>query len=167
MIIWLTVQNKFNIGSESVYKPDKLLTNPSLSDNFKLTEVIDTSQISSAEILTFTCESIVSKPKVVTPNCADFGTSITNLKWKSWSSTGTEGSGIYKSNDCNPDCSLGRDTEVQVEVSLSGLFSDGIRYFQRYLNFKSVSNYPESHKITGIWDLAQFYLENPEMRSNK
>ena len=134
------------------------------SDDFKLTRVMDSAQVKSSEVLSFSCEIITARPTEVTTYCADFGTTITNIEWKSWTASGAIGTANYLVNNCNPDCASGKVSESPVGVNLDGLYTDGERYFLRYLTFTGGDDVPPSGKIEGVWDLAEFYLEAPAMR---
>jgi len=120
--------------------------------------------IAASEVLSFECELITQRPEVATPFCADFGVAIWDIKWSTWSAEGAEGTGIYKANDCDPDCASGNIFEEQVTLKMSGLYSDGSRFFLRYLNFKADSPLPLSNSKSGEWDVAEFYIESPWMR---
>lgn len=135
-----------------------------IQDEFKLIEVEDSSGIAASEVLSFECELITQRPEVATPFCADFGVAIWDIKWSTWSAEGAEGTGIYKANDCDPDCASGNIFEEQVTLKMSGLYSDGSRFFLRYLNFKADSPLPLSNSKSGEWDVAEFYIESPWMR---
>lgn len=135
-----------------------------VQDEFKLLEVKDSAGIASSEVLSFECELITQRPEVATPFCADFGVAIWDIKWSTWSAEGAEGTGIYKANDCDPDCASGNIFEEQVKLKMSGLYSDGSRFFLRYLNFRADSPLPLSNSKSGVWDVAEFYIESPWMR---
>lgn len=135
-----------------------------VQDEFKLIEVKDRAGIAESEVLSFECELITQRPEVATPYCADFGVAIWDIKWSTWSAEGAEGTGIYKANDCDPDCASGNIFEEQVKLKMSGLHSDGSRFFLRYLNFRADSPLPLSNSKSGVWDVAEFYIESPWMR---
>ena len=135
-----------------------------VQDEFKLIEVKDRAGIAASEVLSFECELITQSPEVATPFCADFGVAIWDIKWSTWSAEGAEGTGIYKANDCDPDCASGNIFEEQVKLKMSGLYSDGSRFFLRYLNFRADSPLPLSNSKSGVWDVAEFYIESPWMR---
>jgi hypothetical protein len=135
------------------------------SDDFKLTEVMDSRQLKPSEVLSFSCETITARPAEVTTYCADFGIAITNIRWKSWTANGAVGTGTYLLNNCNPNCASGKVSKSPVGVNLDGLYTDGERYFLRYLTFIGSDDLSSSEKINGMWDLAEFYIETPAMRS--
>ena len=123
--------------------------------------VVDSSEsqevgIAASDVLSFECELITQKPEVATPFCADFGVAIWDIKWSTWSAEGAEGTGIYKANDCDPDCASGNIFEERVNLKMSGLYSDGSRYFLRYLTFRADSPLPLSNSKSGEWDVAEF-----------
>jgi hypothetical protein len=139
--------------------PRNSITETLGSHDSKLTRVKNFSLVNPSEVLTFTCELIVAKPKEVTPYCADFGISIADIEWKIWRATGAMGTGVHFANDCKPNCAEGKVSQVPVLINLEGLFSDGQRYFLRYLTFAETVDLPQSEKIADTWDLAEFYLE--------
>ena len=135
------------------------------ADEFKLTEVMDSRQVKPSEVLTFSCEMITARLTEVTTSCADFGTAISKIEWKTWTATGAAGTGIYLINNCDPNCASGKVSQSPVRINLDGLYTDGERYFLRYLTFTGSDDLPSSEKIAGEWDLAEFYRETPAMRS--
>lgn len=134
-------------------------------DSFKLTRVEDVSQVKDSEVLTFLCESMTTKPDVATPNCADFGEAVFDIKWSHWSAKGSEGEGTYSINDCNPDCASGTRSSTSVYVFLNDLYSDGNRYFLRNFSF-APKNKDARLQVSEVWDLADFYITVPEMRAD-
>jgi hypothetical protein len=46
------------------------------------------------------------------------------------------------------------------------LYTDGSRYFLRNLTFTSKENLPLTDSKNGTWDVAEFYIEVPGMRSD-
>jgi hypothetical protein len=144
--------------------PRKSFTETLGGSDFKLTPVKDISQINPSEVLSFTCEMIMARPTEATPYCADFGIALANVNWEIWRATGAVGTGVYFANDCKPNCAEGKVIQTPVLINLDGLYTDGQRYFLRYLTFTEKSELPEDEKITDTWDLAQFYLENSDLR---
>ena len=47
---------------------------------------------------------------------------------------------------------------------MSGLYSDGGRFFLRYLTFRANGSLPLSNSKSRVWDVAEFYIESPWMR---
>lgn len=135
-------------------------------DDFKLTLVEDVSEISSDSVYTFLCEMIIQKPSESTPNCADFGQAVFEITWDTWTADGAVGRGRYSINDCDPDCASGTRHETNVEVSLENLYTDGARYFLRDFSYKAKKEALPGHSKTGGWDVADFYINVPEMRSD-
>jgi hypothetical protein len=141
--------------------------NSSQKDDFELTLVKDVEGIDASEVLSFTCELITAKPEEATPYCADFGVAIWDIKWSSWEATGAIGKGLYRANDCEPSCAEGTIFEAPVDLKLQDLYTDGARYFLRTLTFSSEKPLPLSQESMGTWDLAEFYIEVPGMRSEE
>ena len=165
LISGCSFQNGGPTASVTEPNPQISPTDTFKSNDFKLTEVMDPLQVEPSEVTTFSCEMITARPTEVTTFCADFGIAITNIKWKFWKPTGSFGSGTYLVNDCNPDCASGKVSESSVGINLDGLYTDGQRYFLRYLTFVGSGALSSSEKIEGTWDLAEFYLETPELRT--
>jgi hypothetical protein len=151
-------QNRDSNSSNAEFSTKKSLDQTLESDDFKLTPVKKVMLIKPTEVLTFSCEFILAKPTEVTPNCADFGIAITDIDWKVWSATGAKGTGVYLANDCKPNCVEGKILQSPVSINLDVLFTDGQRYFLRYLTFTGSDKLPQAKKITGTWDLAEFYI---------
>jgi len=146
--------------------PRKSVTETLGSHDSKLTRVKNFSLVNPSEVLTFTCELIIARPTEVTPYCADFGIGIVDIKWKVWKTTGAVGNGVYFANDCKPNCAEGKVSQVPVLINLEGFFTDGQRYFLRYLTFTERGELPKTQKINGTWDLAEFYLEKTGLGEN-
>ena len=138
----------------------------SQSDDFKLTLVENIEGIEPSEVLSFICELVMAKPSEATPYCADFGVAIWDIEWSSWQASGATGKGTYRANDCDPNCADGTIYSAPVDVKLKDLYSDGSRYFLRNLTFTSKENLPLTDSKNGTWDVAEFYIEVPDMRSD-
>ena len=138
----------------------------SQSDDFKLTLVEDIEGIEPSEVLSFICELVMAKPSEATPYCADFGVAIWDIKWSTWQASGATGKGTYRANDCDPNCAEGTIYSTPVDVRLDELYTDGSRYFLRYFSFTSEKPLPLSGEYSGGWDVADFYIEVPDMRSD-
>ncbi len=159
-------QNRDSNSSTAELSPKKSLVKTSESDDFKLTPVKKVMQIKPSEVLAFSCEFVIARPTEATPNCADFGIAITDIEWKVWRATGAIGTGVYLANNCTPNCSEGKVLQTPISINLDGLFTDGQRYFLRYLTFTGREQVSQAKKVNGTWDLAEFYLETPDLRSN-
>lgn len=133
-------------------------------DSFQLTRVEDVSQVKDSDVLTFLCETITTKPDVATPNCADFGEAVFDIKWSQWSAKGAQGEGTYSINDCNPDCASGTRSSIPVNVFLKDLYTDGSRYFLRNFSYEARDSKVIEQLSPGTWDLADFYINVPDMR---
>lgn len=127
-----------------------------------LVPVLDYSEISSSEIYTFTCEFIEQKPITSTPNCADFGEVVFDIKWQIWEPTGGEGIGIYSVNDCVPNCAEGTRSEYRAKVRLDGLKTDGKRFY--LTDFSYVLENPGQSQIptAGGWDNSDYFFNSVE-----
>ena len=101
---------------------------------------------------------------LVTINCCVF----TLFRYTSIALTdafGGRGEGIYRENDCEPNCAEGTISSRPATVLLSDLTFDGTRYFfnTAKVRFKDVDYVRDEYEF--IWDIASFYREVPEMRS--
>ena len=137
------------------------------SDDFKLSLVDNLKGIDSSQLLSFNCELVLAKPRELSPFCADFGVAIWEIEWITWEAAGAIGEGIYRTNDCLPDCSVGEIYAAPVQLKLDGLYTDGSRYFLRHLTYTARNLLPLSETNEGTWDLAEFYIESPHMRSDR
>jgi hypothetical protein len=165
LISGCSFQNRESNASVKELNPQISPTDSLEGSDFRLTAVMDSRQVKRSEVLSFSCETITARPTEVTTYCADFGIAITNIRWISWTAKGAVGKGIYRFNDCDPSCASGKVSQSPVGVNLDGLYTDGERYFLRNLTFEGSDNLSSSERIEGIWDLAEFYLETPDMRS--
>ena len=134
-------------------------------NEFELTRVMDSSQVRSSEVFSFSCEMVTARPTEVTTNCADFGIAIRKIEWRTWTANGAVGKGSYQVNNCNPDCASGKISELPIRVNLNGLYTDGNRYFLRYLTFTGLDKSINSDEVNGSWDLAEFYIGTTTVRS--
>ena len=114
--------------------------------------------INPKDVYTFTCEIVEQKPTEQTVTCADFGITVHSIKWDTWEASGASGQGIYSVLNCEPSCADGTRNEVPVEVKLSGLKTDGSKYYLTYLNAYSLDGKPLELSHMFPWDLADFYL---------
>lgn len=133
------------------------------SIDWTLNYVSPESNIASDKVYTFLCETIIERPTVLTNTCADFGQQVTDIEWEDWGAFGASGKGIYRINNCDPDCADGNWSATPVKLKLDRLTTDGSRYLLNILTIFS----PESNIEKGIyeiWDLASFYREVPKMR---
>ena len=142
------------------------LSNESKEQNFVLKEVKSYSRIDPNNVYTFTCEMIEQRPSTSTPNCADFGEAVFGIKWETWSADGAQGTGTYSLNDCDPDCADGTRRESLATVRLSGLKTDGSRYFLTEFSYEVEKAVMTGRPKSGGWDSSEFYVNVPEMRSD-
>jgi len=153
------------LGLSACSSPAPEVEKSETSNSFTLKQVDDVSGIKSSDVFSFVCELVTKRPKISTPYCADFGVSVSEIKWSNWSSSGAEGRGIYRENDCDPNCAEGNIFEGPVLVRLEGLYTDGERYFLRDFTYQATRPFPSDISSSGGWDVADFYLEVPEMRA--
>ena len=74
------------------------------------------------------CFNFAIEPAVVMLACADGGISVTNIHWqKWWGSPQISGNGIFRWNDCKPDCVNGHSHSERALVTLGKItFCDRI-----------------------------------------
>lgn len=136
------------------------------------------------DVYTFSCELVLRKPDIFTTACADFGVSIFDIQWSTWSAEGAKGTGVYSVNDCEPDCADGTRHEVPVYLWLSDASTDGRNYYLNTLRFVPKDVYEgrvdfvkgdhiqlsnsvvvEGKKLTGAeWDVSDDWKSFPNMR---
>ena len=123
------------------------------------------SDIDPQNIYSFECELRTKRPETLTTVCADFGSALWEIKWVKWDAFGGRGEGIYRENDCEPSCAEGTISSRPATVLLSDLTFDGTRYFfnTAKVRFKDVDYLRDEYEF--IWDIASFYREVPDMRS--
>jgi hypothetical protein len=123
------------------------------------------SDIDPQNIYSFACEIRTKRPETLTTVCADFGSALWEIKWGKWDAFGGRGEGIYRENDCEPSCAEGTISSRPATVLLNDLTFDGTRYFfnTAKIRFKDVDYAKDEYEF--IWDIASFYREVPDMRS--
>lgn len=97
------------------------------------------------------------KPQSLTQYCADAGTGVTKIKWRSWTSTRAVGIGSYYANPCNPSCADGKLVWANVKVVLSGAkVTHGKRYLMNVtvssINGKTLPEESRSNTIGWVTD---------------
>ena len=130
-------------------------------------EIIEPSEsIDPKKIYAFECELRTKRPATLTTVCADFGWAVWDIKWRKWDAFGGYGEGTYRENDCNPNCAEGTISSRPVTVKLSDLTFDGSRYYfnTASVRFKGVDYAKDEYEF--LWDIASFYREVPDMRSD-
>jgi hypothetical protein len=124
-----------------------------------------TSEIRSNQIYSFQCELMTKRPEAFTTACADFGRAVWDLKWTRWDAFGAEATGVYRENDCDPSCAEGSFTTRDVTVSMMDLTQKGEFYFFNTARIRYADvEYPVD-EYEFVWDVADFYREDPNMRS--
>jgi hypothetical protein len=74
---------------------------------------------SSSKPFAITCYSEHFKPKKIVIACGDAGICLGKLKWSSWTGSSAKGTGVYRQNECTPDCAAGKIKSYPVKVTLS------------------------------------------------
>ena len=134
-------------------------------DAWMYTIVESSSDIDPQNIYSFACEIRTKRPETLTTVCADFGSALWEIKWGKWDAFGGRGEGNYRENDCEPSCAEGTISSRPATVLLNDLTFDGTRYFfnTAKIRFKDVDYAKDEYEF--IWDIASFYREVPDMRS--
>ncbi|CAB4935726.1 MAG: hypothetical protein F2843_01755 [Actinobacteria bacterium] len=106
------------------------------------------------QVLTFNCETQVSKPDAILFACADGYEGIEKISWSTWSVTGAIGTGTYFRNQCDPDCASGKFAYQKVSLALGGAIATEGKVFLTLLDYGGVgaSLAPESGT-----DISEFY----------
>jgi len=64
------------------------------------------------------------KPSQITLTCADGGMYIDQIEYSSWDNSSATATGIFFSNDCEPDCASGSLISNPVKIKISGTRQD-------------------------------------------
>ena len=106
---------------------------------------------------TYDCEFPVQRPEEIMLTCADGGMIVTDIKWKTWTTTGATGTGTYSQNMCDPNCAEGRREDMPVTIKLSELFDYKGRNVLKTLDIKAVSKRELPNGNTRMtWDVSEF-----------
>lgn len=129
-------------------------------------EVIAPSEdIDPDSIYAFECELRTKRPEALTTVCADFGMALWDIKWGKWDAFGGYGEGTYSENDCEPSCVEGTISKRPATVFLTDLTYDGVRYYFNTAKIRLKGVKYSSNQYEFVWDIASFYREVPDMRS--
>jgi hypothetical protein len=66
------------------------------------------------------CNKAASQPKLLTLTCGDGNTVLKNLKWSSFGAPTASAKGTFVTNDCEPNCSEGKDLSYPVTIKAQG-----------------------------------------------
>ena len=89
--------------------------------------VIGNSGSSAGDQETFISEcgyGYAQKPSSITLTCADGGMYVDQLEYSSWDNSSASATGIFFSNDCDPDCASGSLISNPVTIEISGTRKD-------------------------------------------
>jgi hypothetical protein len=118
----------------------------------------DIERINPENVFTAECGYIIQKPEEVTLTCADGGISVQDIKWDIWRASGASGSGIHTVNSCDPDCVRGKWIEVPVDVKLTGLMTDGNKFYLTSFNAYSLDGEVLDMGWTYPWEFEEINL---------
>lgn len=142
-------------------------TKKEIPDDQWLYKTVDApASLNSEDIYTFMCELIIQQPREILNTCADGGIGIWDIKWSTWGYRGAVGDGILRVNDCEPNCAEGTFSSRPVRVELTGFHFDGSKYIYNTAKINYISTTNAEGEPALIWDLADFYRNVPEMRSD-
>ena len=106
---------------------------------------------------TYDCEFPVQRPEEIMLTCADGGMIVTDITWKTWTTTGATGTGTYSQNMCEPSCAEGSRVDVPVTIKLSEPFEYKGRNVLKTLDIQVVSGRELPNGNTKMtWDVAEF-----------
>lgn len=110
------------------------------------------------DVLTWNCELPVNKPDTITLTCADGGWSVGAIVWKSWTTEGAKGQGVWRENLCEPSCSEGKIVAAKINVKLSDLTPYKGKYYLRTLDIRTPSgrDFPWGRIGVMQWDVMEF-----------
>jgi hypothetical protein len=72
------------------------------------------------------CSTPAVQPATIILSCADYGATLENLRWSSWTPTKATGVGIYSYKTCAPYCATSGSASVPASVTLSGAVSTSL-----------------------------------------
>ena len=105
-------------------------------------------------VLTFMCESEVSKPTTIYFTCADGNEGIEKISWSTWGVKGARGTGTYFRNQCDPDCASGKFAYQKVSLALGGAIATEGKVFLTLLDYGGVGSTLDPESGT---DISEFY----------
>lgn len=82
---------------------------------------------------------------------------VTDIAWKTWTTSGASGTGTYSQNMCDPNCAEGTRVDVPVTFKLSELFDYKGRNVLRTLEIKAVNKGDLPNEDTNMtWNVVEF-----------
>jgi hypothetical protein len=158
------IKARYIFAASAVFLAVALAVN-TLSNNSEAREVSSSASTTTLpvglrdlDVLTWDCELPVHKPDTMTLTCADGGWSVGAIVWKSWTTEGAIGQGVWRENLCEPSCSEGRNVEAKINVTLSDLTPYRGKYYLRTLDIRTPSGQDFPWGRTGVmqWDVMEF-----------
>ncbi|MDO8310181.1 MAG: hypothetical protein Q7V58_17715 [Actinomycetota bacterium] len=85
-------------------------------------------------------------------SCADANSGLTRLRWASWTDERAVGTGVYRWNDCDPDCAGGTEYTAKATVVLDRPRTQaGDRVFTRAtVTYTDESGVQQVERVTSI-----------------
>ena len=113
----------------------------------------------ASKVWTYNCEYEDQKPTELLEYCADGNGGIAKIKWRTWSSEGAEGTGVYFRNNCEPDCASGKFSYTDVVVYLDGQVKAKGRVHLTALSYQEIDKTGQvvDGGISGGWDVSEMY----------
>ena len=91
--------------------------------------------------------------------CADGGMIVTDITWKTWTTSGASSTGTYSQNMCDPSCAESTRVDVPVTLKLSEPFGYKKKNILKTLEIKAVHERDLPNGDTNMtWNVAEFAL---------
>ena len=113
----------------------------------------------ASKVWTYNCEYEDQKPTELLEFCADGNGGIAKIKWRTWSSEGAEGTGVYFRNNCEPDCASGKFSYTDVVVYLDVPVEGKGKVHLTAVSYQEIDKTGQvvDGGISGGWDVSEMY----------
>lgn len=112
---------------------------------------------------TFNCEiKLPARTSIFLIACGDGKLALTNIKWKTWTTSRAAGLGFFVWNDCEPDCATGKAHFAKAKIVLSTPKRLKGSWYLTRIEWKLVNSkiYGMTPPMTGgSWDLYKEFKE--------
>lgn len=106
---------------------------------------------------TYDCEFPVQRPHEIMLTCGDGGMIVTDITWKTWTTSRATGTGTYSQNMCDPNCADGTRVEVPVSIKLSKPFEYKGRNVLKTLDIEASNGGDLPTGDASLkWDVSEF-----------
>lgn len=106
-----------------------------------------------AAFLPSDCTNQVERPNSFIIACADGGSGVEHLVWRSWGGPVVQGSGFAFANDCEPSCVAGGTHHAAAEMYVSRLRKCGRKLQYTYAVIVAAKT-SIAERTTGAYDIA-------------